>query len=139
MTTTYLAAFVCYSLSALLSMLFGIIYLVRSTFMPYHQEALGKSWQQLDPNLQALLLGLMRTAGGGLLATGVSASILLLIPFRAGESWAAYSIPAVGLLTAIPALYATILIRSRTHAHTPVAAGFMAVGLLVIGFILSVI
>ena len=139
MTATYLAAFACYGLSALLSMLFGVIYLVRSTFMPYHQEALGKPWRQLDQNLKVLLLGLMRTAGGGLLVAGVSASILLLIPFRAGESWSTYSIPAIGLLTAIPALYATIVIRSRTHAHTPVAASSMAVGLLVIGFILSLI
>jgi hypothetical protein len=57
MNPTYLAAFVCYGLSALLSMLFGIIYLVRSTFMPYHQEALGKPWQQLDQNLRVLLIG----------------------------------------------------------------------------------
>jgi len=48
MTMTYLAAFACYGLSALISMLFGAMYLVRSTFMPYHQEALGKPWQQLD-------------------------------------------------------------------------------------------
>lgn len=139
MKITYLAAFVCYGLSALLSMLFGIIYLVRSTFMPYHQEALGKPWQQLDQKLRVLLIGLMRTAGGGLLATGVSAAILLLIPFRAGESWSIYSIPAIGLLTAIPALYATIIIRFQTRAHTPVAASSIAVGLLVIGFILSII
>ena len=139
MTTTYLIAFVCYGLSALISMLFGAIYLVRSRFMPYHQEALGKSWQQLDQNLQALLLGLMRTAGGGLLATGVSVAILLLIPFRAGESWSKYSIPVIGLLCAIPALYATILIRSRTQARTPVVASSIGVGLIMIGFILSII
>lgn len=139
MTTTYLIAFVCYGLSALISMLFGAIYLVRSRFMPYHQEALGKSWQQLDQNLQALLVGLMRTAGGGLLATGVSVAILLLIPFRAGESWSKYSIPVIGLLCAIPALYATILIRSRTQARTPVVASSIGVGLIMIGFILSII
>jgi hypothetical protein len=86
--------------------------------MPYHQEALGKSWQQLDQNLQALLLGLMRAAGGGLLATGISMAILLLIPFRTGESWSVYSIPAIGLLAAIPALYATISsVLEHRHIH----------------------
>jgi hypothetical protein len=107
--------------------------------MPYHQEALGKSWQQLDQNLQVLLLGLMRIVGGGFLATGLCELLLLLIPFRAGESWSMYSIPAIGLLTAIPTLYVTILIRYRTQAHTPVAASSIGVGLLVIGFILSII
>ncbi len=36
-------------------------------------------------------------------------------------------------------LYATILIRRRTQAHTPVLAGVLAVGLIVVGFILSMI
>jgi hypothetical protein len=139
MNPANLSAFVCYGLSAILSMLFGIIYLVRSKFMPYHQEALNKPWQQLDQNLRVLLIGLMRTAGGGLLATGTSVAILLLIPFRAGEFWSIYSIPVIGLLVAIPTLYATALIRLRTHAHTPVVASSLGVGLLVIGFILSII
>jgi hypothetical protein len=137
MNTASIAAFVSYALAALLSMAFGIIYLVRSQFMPYHQEALDKPWQQLDARLQALLLGLMRTAGGGLLAGGISATILLLIPFRAGESWSLLAIPAIGLVTVLPTLYATVLIRSRTQAHTPVAASAIGVGLIVIGFIFS--
>lgn len=139
MTTTFIAAFVCYSVAALFSIVFGTIYLFRSRFMPYHQEALGKSWQQLNQNLQALLLGLMRVAGGGLLAGGLSTVVLLLFPFRAGETWSLYALPVIGLAASIPALYATILIRSRTKAHTPVAAGSLGVGLLVIGFILSII
>jgi hypothetical protein len=139
MSITQLAAFSSYALAALLSMAFGTIYLVRSQFMPYHQEALGKPWQQLDQGLQALLLGLMRTAGGGLLAGGISLIILLFIPYRAGEAWSLYAIPVIGLMTALPAFYATIFIRSRTQAHTPVAAGATGVGLIVIGFILSLI
>ena len=139
MSATFLAAFVSHALAALLFMAFGVIYLARSQFMPYHQEALGKPWQQLDPRLQALLIGLLRTAGGGLLATGISIAVLLLIPFRAGEAWARYAIPVIGLVAALPSLYATLLIRSRTQAHTPVAASAIGVGLLVIGFILSLI
>ena len=139
MSITFIAAFASYALAALLFTVFGVIYLARFQFMPYHQEALGKPWQKLDPRLQALLIGLMRTAGGGLLAAGVSIAILLLIPFRAGETWARYTIPVIGLVAGLPSLYATILIRSRTQAHTPVVPSAIGVGLLVIGFILSLI
>jgi len=72
MSGTMLAAFVAYALAALLSAVFGAIYLVRSQFMPYHQEAVGVAWEQLDQRLQALLLGLLRTVGGGFLAAGIS-------------------------------------------------------------------
>jgi hypothetical protein len=139
MNSTTIVALVCYGLASLLSMVFGSIYLLRSQFLPYHQEALGKSWQELGQNLQALLLGLMRAAGGGLLGGGISIAILLLIPFRGGETWSLYAIPAIGLTTALPALYATTHIRARTQANTPVAASAIGVLLLGIGFILSLI
>ena len=138
MSGTMLAAFVAYALAALLSAVFGAIYLVRSQFMPYHQEAVGVAWQQLDQRLQALLVGLMRTVGGGFLAAGISVALLLLIPFRAGESWSRYALLAIGLASGLPALYATILIRARTGARTPIAASAAAVALVVLGFILSI-
>ena len=128
-----------YGLAALLSAAFGLVYLVRPRFMPYHQEALGVPWQQVDPRLQALLLGLMRTAGGGLLASAVAIAIMVLIPFQAGEAWARFAIPIVGLATAGPAMYATMLVRNRTRAHAPVLAAAGGVGLIVLGFILSVV
>jgi len=139
MSPTLLAASGCYALAALVSMVFGAVYLVRSQFMPYHEEAMGLPWGQLDQRLQTLLLALMRTTGGGLLAVGISAAILLLIPFRAGEPWALYAIPAIGLVGGLPGLYATTLVRSRTHAHTPVAASATGIVLLIVGFALSLI
>jgi hypothetical protein len=131
--------FASYGLAALLSATFGVIYLARPRFMPYHQQALGMPWNQVDPRLQALLIGLMRTAGGGLFASAVSIVIMLWIPFRAGEAWPRFSIPIVGLATAAPALYATILVRKRTGAHSPVSAAAAGVGLIVLGAVLSVL
>jgi hypothetical protein len=139
METARLAAFACYAAAALFAVAFGAVYMLRSSFMPYHEEALAKPWQQLEPRLQALLLGLMRTTGGGMLVGGVSAGILLLIPFRGGERWSDWAIPSIGLLTVLPSLYATLLVRSRTGAHTPVWAGAAAVGLIALGCILSMV
>lgn len=133
------AAGMCYGLASLLTMGFGWVYLSRRQFMPYHQEALRASWQSLDPALQALLLGLMRTAGGGCLAAGVAIAFLLLIPFHAGDIWVLWAIPAIGLLIALPALQATLLIRRRTGARTPVTAAATGVGLLVAGALTSVL
>jgi hypothetical protein len=139
MSVTLLAAGVCYALAALVSMVFGAVYLARSQFMPYHEEAIGLAWQQLDQRLQTLLLALMRTTGGGLLAGGISVASLLLIPFRAGEPWTQYTIPAIGLVGGLPGLYATILVRSRTRARTPVAATAAGIVRVIVGFILSLI
>jgi len=139
MSPTFIAAFTCYALAALISMAFGVNYLFRSQFMPYHREAVGRPWQKLDRRMQTLLIGLMRVAAGGMLAEGLSMLILLAIPFRAGESWAQYAVPVIGLVGALPTLYATILIRSRTQAHTPVLACSAGIALVAAGFILRLI
>ncbi len=131
------AAFICYLIVALGAVLMGFTYLVRSKFMPYHQEALGQNWDQLDRRLQTLLIALMRGGGGVGVGSSISVIIMLFIPFRAGELWAHYAIPAVCLVTGLPLLYATLLVRTRTHASTPVAFVAAGIVLTIVGFILS--
>jgi hypothetical protein len=120
-------------------MAFGVLYLTRSRFMPYHSDALQLSWDELDSQLQALLLALMRGVGGGWLAVGLSVAFLLLFPFRAGETWARYAIPLVGLAAALPSLYAGLYVRSRTSASPPVNLVVVAIVLLIVGFFVSLV
>jgi hypothetical protein len=131
------SAFICYLVAALGGVLMGLRYLVRSKFMPYHQDALGQNWDQLDKRLQTLLIALMRGVGGAALGASISVMIMLFIPFRAGELWAHYAIPAVFLITCLPSLYATLLVRTKTHASPPVALFVFGVVLNIGGFILS--
>lgn len=139
MGATEFAATVCYALAVLVAMAFGVVYLTRSRFMPYHSDALQLSWDELDSQLQALLLALMRAVGGGWLAVSLSVAFLLVFPFRAGETWARYAIPLVGLAAALPTLYATLHVRSRTPASPPVNLVVVAILLLIVGFIISLV
>jgi hypothetical protein len=139
MTGTLTAAFICYLVVTLLLVIFGATYLTRSKFMPYHQQALDLSWSDLDARMQTLLLALMRVSGGGFLAAALAIIIMLFVPFRAGEAWAKYAIPAVGLTSALPSLYATVLVRTRTSASSPVGVSVLGVVLLVLGFVLSLL
>jgi hypothetical protein len=139
MSATSLAAFACYGVVAVASMVVGAVYLFRPTFMPHHQDAAGKPWEELEPRLQVLILGLMRAAGGGFLGAGIAAAFLLAIPFRDGDAWSHFAIPGIGLATALPMLYATVLIRSRTGARTPVLPGAICVVLILAGVALSMI
>lgn len=139
MSGTLDAAFVCYTLGALLSAVFGVIYLTSTQFMPYHQDAVGLAWGELDSRMQTLLLALMRVSGGGFLATALSIIFMLFFPFYAGEEWSKYAIPMVGLAEALPALYAALLVRRRTPASPPLWAGLLAAALIVLGFVLSMV
>lgn len=107
--------------------------------MPYHSEALGLSWTELEENMQVLIIALMRAAGGGFLATGIAMLVLLIIPWRAGDRWAIYTVPAIGLCTSLGTLYATLLVKTRTPGTPPVILSLITLVLTVIGFILSAI
>ena len=139
MSTTFLISFISYSFVALVLIVFGLIYLIKNQFMPYHSEALGLSWSDLKPNFQVLILGLMRVAGGGFLATGLAMLILLIIPFRAGDTWSIYAIPTISFCTSSGALYATWLVKTKTPGNPPVRLSLLALGLTIIGFIFSLI
>ena len=130
-------AFLCHLLALLLLAIFGLIYLVRSEFMPYHAVAVGQNWSELDPSFQILILALMRAAGGGLLATPCAIGILLFKPFRQGIRWTYWAIPVIGLISSLSSLYATVYVARNTPAAPPWIAAALGALLLVIGFILS--
>ena len=78
MKTLKTISFICYGLVALLGFVFAFIYLSRSEFMPYHADAVGMDWNEVDTNMQVLIIALMRVSGGGWLATSLSISFLLV-------------------------------------------------------------
>jgi hypothetical protein len=139
MTSTQIVAFVCYVISALIAFSFSFIYLTRTEFMPYHRDAVGHEWHEVDRSYQVLILALMRAAGGGWLATGISLVFLLAFPFRSQELWALIALPLVGLSTAGASLYATLHVKNNTNATPPVLLVVAAIVLVLAGFLLSII
>lgn len=90
------AAFLLLGLTAIIHLIFGIVYVTADEFMSYHAVALSTSWADLDLNYQTLLLALIKLTGaGGIIAGMVNltmilyffkkpyASIVLLAPFSA--------------------------------------------------------
>ena len=131
------AAFSAHLLFALASAVIGGMYLLSPKIAPYHQDALGLPWTSLDPELQTLLLALMKGAAAGALTAALGILLLLLIPFRRGEGWARWAIPALGLTEAIPALCCALYVERNTPASPPWPVIVMGLLLLVAGFLLS--
>ena len=74
----HLLSLFAFGLAGILALLFGLRYLVTREFMPYHAAVLGKPWATLEPHLQAIILGMLKVAGGGLLGFGCTLFWLLL-------------------------------------------------------------
>jgi len=130
-------AYGCHGAAALVLGSFGLVYLLRSEFMPYHAVAVGQSWSEVPAAYQVLIVALMRVVGGAWLATATALIMVLVGPFRRGQPWARWAVGLVGLLAYGSALYATLLVQHHTPATPPVGAALAGILCAGAGLVLS--
>lgn len=135
----FLISSICYGIDALIALFFGVTYLTRSQFMPYHSLALAKPWSEVESDTQTLILALMRVAGGGFIATGIAIIVLLCIPFQAREQWAIYSVFLICFCNSFSSSYATFLVQHNTPGNPPWKLSLGAVFLSLVGFFCSLV
>jgi hypothetical protein len=131
-------AFACHLLAVIVVAAFGVTYLLRPEFMPYHAVAVGTPWPDVSPGFRALVLGLMRVVGGACIAVVVLELGLLLVPFRQGARWARWLVPAGGLAICAGALYGMSLVARGTPATPPWSGPVAATVLFALGLLLSI-
>ena len=83
------------------ALLFGLLYSFSPTILPYHERALGMTHEQLQPEVAALFLTLMRVIG-------VALVLLVKGPFSKGDRWAWWIILFMGLICLVPLLFITL-------------------------------
>ena len=127
---------ICYILSLMLVFTFSMFYIFRSSFMPYHRDAVERQWNEIDNRMQKLLLALMKALGMAWLSW-VFLCVYLLIILLSGSInfWQLAIFQILYLLSAIAPVFVAIRLRIKTGAKTPVAGGVMAAVLSVLGFI----
>lgn len=137
MTTTRKIAFGCYLGALLLITLIAVIYLFTPRLLSYQETAIGADWEGLSLGMQTQLLSLMRVSGGGYLATAAALAVILFIPFRQGQPWARWAIPAIGIPAIAIVNYAGLTIIQNTPARPPLIAGPVVILLLLAGWFLA--
>ena len=119
-------------------LLFGLIYLVRPQFMPYHKMAVQKDWKEFAPEVQTLFLALMRTVAGGFISVATVAVILQLEFNKSYDHWIAVAIIIAGGLLELSVLYATLLVRMKTRGRPPTLLSLIAFIMLLTGYLFNI-
>jgi hypothetical protein len=115
----------------------GFQYLMATEFTSYHAEVVGKSWSEIAPGMQSIVLGLLTIVGGGFMASGFS-MLFLLVPLYRGELWAHGAILVITSAMWAPTQYVTIALRIvAPEAQTPVVPTAFIIGLVFFGVVLS--
>ena len=113
---------------------FGLTYLLKGSFMPYHRDAVSVEWNGVDSKMQFLILALMRAASGGFL---LAAFLISWLQFKFSQTklkWLPSLILVSGTIVAVSTLYATMIVRLNTHANPPSVLIISAMILLIIGY-----
>ena len=116
---------------------FGIIYLFKSSFMPYHSQAISTEWSGIEQNTQFLILALMKTVSGGFIASAV---VIAYLQFKFHSSklpWIPSLIFITGFIFYGASIYAQIMLRINTPGNPPTAISFFAVIMLLAGYIFN--
>src|SRR5260221_5320451 len=96
------------------AILFGVRYMRREAFLPYHADVVGKSWGELDAGVQVIILGMLKIIGAGFATLGVTL-LWLCFALHEGARWAPWAILTVSAVWARPTLYVSLPI----HRHLP--------------------
>jgi hypothetical protein len=138
MTARMKLAFWIYLLHALAGAAWGIGFLFRSEFTPYHRAAAGMPWSEVPANLQVVILALTKLAGGLWVAVALCIVVMLLIPFRQGARWAVWAIPLLLLAQLVAPMPAMIHLTTHTSATPPWTLTLGSIVVTLVAFVVSV-
>ena len=120
-------------LVALGGILFGVRYMRREAYLPYHADVAGKSWNELDPGVQVIILGMLKIVGAGFATLGVTL-LWLCFALHEGARWAPWAILTISAVELGPMLYVAMRLRAfRPDAQTPVRPTLAMMVLIIAG------
>ena len=119
MTPRMKFAFWTYLLLTIVGAAWGVGFLLRSEFTPYHGAAAGVPWPEVPRNFQVVILALTKLAGGLWVAFALCIFVLLWFPFRQGARWALWAVPLLMLAQLVAPMPAMIHLTTHTTATPP--------------------
>lgn len=131
------ASSVFYGLAIALNTGFGMVYLTKPRFMPYHQAAVETDWDLLPKGVRILILALMRVAASAMLAWSLMAGSALVMGLHLQSHWMAWLMPASGAIISLGSLYAMLSVARNTPGRPPLWTFPVGMGLLLVGLATS--
>ena len=120
-------------------LLTGAVYLSLGEYMPYHSRAVRMAWEELDPNFQGLILGLLKGLGSGAFVAGFATLFMVVMSLKSGPRPFITLLPIVTVGYSALLCYATFTVSSRTPGDPPLIANILLVATSLLGSIAHII
>ena len=130
---------ILYFIIGAISMVMAVKSLTSKQFLPFHQKAYGKNWNDVDRNLQFVIIALLKITGLGFLVVSI---LLLTFPFVyyfANSLYVKFAIPGVALIFCTGLFLINFDLYKKTKAETPWKNSLYAMVVIIIGLIITAI
>ena len=123
----------------IISMVMAVKNLFSTEFLPFHEKAANKSWNEIDNPLKLVILTLLRLTGLGFIVVSILLLVFPIINYFIPNKFYKYSIPIVALIFCTGLFVINYSLYKKTKAKTPWKGSLYAMIAIIAGIIISVI
>jgi hypothetical protein len=108
-------------------------------YLPFHQEAAGKSWESIDKQLQYVIITLLRLSGLGFFIVFLLLAIFPIVNYYKPNLFIKYSIPIISMIYCFGLFLFNYILFKKTEAKTPWIRSLIAMIIILISLLISII
>ncbi len=128
---------VLYFIVGVISLVMALKSFSSEKFMPFHEQAANKKWDEIDDQLKPVILSILRLSGLGFLVMALLMIICPVVNYFINSLFYKYAIPIIALIFCTGLFINNFLLCRKTKADTPWKGSLYAVFIIIAGIIIS--
>lgn len=128
-----------YFIVGMISMVMAYKNLFSDKFLPFHEKAANKKWEEIDSSLKLVILTFMRLTGLGFLIVSILLLVLPIVNYFVQNKFYEYFIPVLALIFCFGLFLINFTLYRKAKANTPWRGSLYAVFALITGIIISIL
>ncbi len=129
---------VLYFFVGVISLVMAYKSLFSRKFLPFHEKAAYKHWDEIEDPLRFVIMSLLRLSGLGFLITSILLMVCPIVNYYVPNAFYKYSVPVIALIYCTGLFVINYALYRDTKANTPWRRSLCAMFVIMAGIIISI-
>jgi hypothetical protein len=113
--------------------------LFATKFLPFHEKASGKLWDEIESPMKLLILSYLRLIGLGFLIVALLLIVFPIVNYFNPNEFYIFAIPFLALIFCSGLCFVNYNLYKKTNANTPWKGSIYAMIVIIAGIIISIL
>ena len=127
-----------YMIVGVISAFMAIKNLFSARYLPFHEKAANKPWDEIENSLKLVILIFLRLIGMGFLIVSILLLVFPVVNYYNPNIFYKYSIPVLALIYCTGLFIFNWILHIKTKTDTPWKGSLYAMLALIVGIIISI-